>query len=431
MEVWEIAANLTRCYGSKEIMRIWVTEIGEPLPFEKNARLLRYGMLLPLWAKLGHDVTWWTSSFSHANRTFVRRSDSDEVWKDVRIKVLHGPGYRSSVSLKRVWHQTHFARRFAEESLREEKPDVILSPIPTLEVSRKTIGFGEKYNVPVFVDIRDEWPEEFLDLFPQSLRPLGRLALWKSFSDMSYICKRATGIIGTGQKFLEYGLKYAQRQPRPQDAIFPFGYQEPEYSKEQLETEKNWWIGQGVKSNHFLVVFFGTIGNFFDLKTVVEAAKNIEGSVPIQFVICGNGSRLLELKNYAQDVSNVLFPGWVNGVQISSLMAMAQVGIAPYKLGARMSLPNKPIEYLAGGLPVVSSLPGELEHLIKEFDCGRFYRADNSESLISILKELISNPPLLERYKANAKKLYRSKFSLEQIAQNMVNHFERALTSPV
>lgn len=47
-------------------MKLWFTEIGEPLPNEKDVRLHRYGMLTKALAALGHDVVWWTSSFSHA-----------------------------------------------------------------------------------------------------------------------------------------------------------------------------------------------------------------------------------------------------------------------------------------------------------------------------------------------------------------------------
>ena len=46
-------------------MKISIVEIGEPLPLEENVRLLRYGNFCRYLASKGHEVTWWTSSFSH------------------------------------------------------------------------------------------------------------------------------------------------------------------------------------------------------------------------------------------------------------------------------------------------------------------------------------------------------------------------------
>src|SRR5262249_33282091 len=153
-------------------MRIWVTEIGEPLPLESNARLLRYGQFTSRWAAAGHDVTWWTSGFSHFQRATIRDKDSEEMKNGVRLKIFAGPGYKRSVSLARIRHQAHFARRFQETIENETPPDLILTPIPTLEVAKVAMRYGKRHGVPVVVDIRDEWPEEFVRLVPSYLQPM-------------------------------------------------------------------------------------------------------------------------------------------------------------------------------------------------------------------------------------------------------------------
>ena len=54
----------------------------------------------------------------------------------------------------------------------------------------------------------------------------------------------------------------------------------------------------------------------------------------------------------------MLFPGWVNKPEIWILMRIAQVGLAPYRSTEDfiISIPNKAIEYMSAGLPVISSL---------------------------------------------------------------------------
>jgi len=63
-------------------------------------------------------------------------------------------------------------------------------------------------------------------------------------------------------------------------------------------------------------------------------------------------------------------------------MQMSKIGLAAYDSDALQSLPNKPIEYLAGGLCVVSSLHEELEKLLYEENCGLTYHARDVNGLV-------------------------------------------------
>lgn len=408
-------------------MKIWITEIGEPLPMEKDVRLHRYGLLTREWAKQGHDVTWWTSSFSHAPRAWLRDKDTDETIAGVKLKVIHGPGYRRSVGIRRLIHQADFARKFIERAKRErELPDIIISPIPTLETAKKAVAFGREHGIPVLVDIRDEWPEEFVDLAPKPLRPIARVLLTKQFLDVTFICSHASGIIGSGEKHLKYGLKYARRTKGKNDVVAPFGYEDNAgVDAERLEASRRWWIEQGVREDAFVCCFFGTIGRFFQLDTVVEAARRLEKQGNFQFVLCGAGSDLERLKASAKDVPSILFPGWVDAPRIASLMSLAKVGLCSYKADARMALPNKPIEYMAGGLAIVSSLQGELAKLLEKEKCGVNYHADSADELTKVLLDLERHPQKCRAMAKHARALFEKEFDIATVASRMFDHFEK------
>ena len=130
-------------------MRIWFTEIGEPLPVENNVRLHRYGMLTRALASYGHEVVWWTSSFSHAPKKHVFKEDREILIDGVILRILKGPGYRKNVSYQRVKHQKHFAEKFYRLSKNHEFPDLIISPVPTLEVAEAAVSLGNENNIPV------------------------------------------------------------------------------------------------------------------------------------------------------------------------------------------------------------------------------------------------------------------------------------------
>jgi glycosyltransferase involved in cell wall biosynthesis len=407
-------------------VKIWFTEIGEPLPFEKDVRLHRYGILTQHLARLGHDVTWWTSTFSHANKQFVFDRDHDETVNGVHIRAIHGPGYRRNVSFERIRHQADFARKFVERAKKEtELPDIIVTPVPTLETASLTIQFAKERGIPVVTDIRDEWPEEFVDLAPKPVRPLARVMLSGAFRKIEYICSNVDGIIGISQRQLEYGLRYSGRSRGPQDAVLPLGYPNTTPDAAKVATAKAYWLEQGVRPDAFVACFFGTIGKFFDLGTVIEAARILEKEFDVQFVLCGSGTSLDAFKKQAKGLKSVLFPGWVDAPKIAALMQLSKAGLAPYVKGARMALPNKPFEYMAGRLPVVSSLEQEVKELLARENCGLSYDADSVDELCAAVRLLAGEPKRTEEMSKNARRLFEREFTLEKTALNWSEYLDR------
>lgn len=406
-------------------MRIWITEIGEPLPMEGAVRLQRYGMLSRELARRGHEVVWWTSNFSHTPKKFITTGDWSGVVDGVTLRALDGLGYRRNVSIQRFRHQAHFARRFYAEAPKHEKPDVLISPVPTIEAAAMATRFAVEQKIPIVTDIRDEWPDEFVDIAPKPLRWAARIALDGYFRKMEFICRNVTGIIGTSQKKLGYALRFARRSRGANDCVLPIGYQAETGNEEKIAAARAWWKEQGVRENAFICCFFGTIGRFFDLDTVIEAARLMRRSHDIQLVLAGDGSSFARFREQARDLDNVLFPGWIDQPKIAALMQMAHAGLAPYARGARMSLPNKPFEYFSGALPVLSSLKGELEEILVTRACGLNYEADSAEQLVSRLRYLHSNPSERKVMGERGRQLLVEEFSVEVIARRYEEHLEK------
>lgn len=404
-------------------MRIWFTEIGEPLPLEAGVRLYRYGMMTRFLAQRGHDVTWWTSTFSHAKRAFIRRRDSDEFVDGVRLKLIHGPGYRRSISLQRIRHQAHFATTYFAQAQREPLPDIIINPIPTIEVAERNIAFGLRHEVPVITDIRDEWPDEFVDLAPVPLRGLARWVLGPAFRKMQDVCAHSRAIVAVSERQLNYGLRFANREKGVLDTVVPLGYSPHTLSHQDLGAAKEWWRQQGLNEDAFIVCLFSNLNPLLKLDTVIAAARILERELPLQIVVCGIGRSRQSLMRIAKGCEAVLFPGWVDASQIAALMEQADAGIAPYAKGTRMSLPNKPFEYMAGGLPVLSSIEGEFAEIVERYRCGITYDADSVTDLCSAIRTLRHSPDLAKRMGANAREALRAHYTMENIFEN----FERLL----
>lgn len=409
-------------------MNIWVLEIGEPLPVEKDVRLHRYGQFTKYLAAKGNQVTWWTSSFSHAPKINVVDKNQDIIVDGVQIKFIYSPGYKKNVSWARITHNKKFAQSFyakAQEEIKSgTKPDLIISPIPIIEAAERAIKFGKENNIPVITDIRDLWPDEIVNLSPKFLRPIAKLLLRKAYGSMKYVCQNARGIMGVSQAYLAYGLKFAGRPQNQNDLLFPLGYSQEKYSDPEMLQGRLWRKELNLDMHAFKICFFGTIGRFFDLETVIKAAQVLEKEFPVLFILGGHGSHLEYYKKLANNTKSVLFTGWLKGPQISAIMEVSHAGIAPYKSDAKMSLPNKPFEYMAGGLPIISSIQGELKNWLTKFNCGITYKANSVEDLCQAVRTLQRQEAVRNMMSKNARKLLEEHFSMEIVFARTLEHFK-------
>ena len=52
------------------------------------------------------------------------------------------------------------------------KPDIILTSIPSIELSKVAVKYANKFNIPIVLDIRDLWPDVFFEILPKSTQLL-------------------------------------------------------------------------------------------------------------------------------------------------------------------------------------------------------------------------------------------------------------------
>ncbi len=412
-------------------MRVWVITVGEPLPTDPHRGWLsRSGMLCNVLADRGHEVVWWSSTFDHARKVhrFLGRRDL-EVRAGLQIRLLHSIGYVRNVSLRRLVNHWVIGRQFAQEISRETvRPDVMLVSMPTIELCEKAVEYGNQHGIPIAVDLRDMWPDIFLDPLPNVVRSLARLVLAPMYSAVRKACRGADGILGISAEFVQWGLECAGRPIGKADRHFWLGYEPPDRKQDDTDVERELEAkGVSLSDGEPMACFFGVMSGKLEIETVIEAAKILqEKKVPMKFVLCGTGENLERYRKFASTCENVFFPGWVVKAEIHALMKRSMVGLAPYRSRQdfRMSIPTKAIEYLAGGLPIVSSLTGTLQNLLSKENCGVTYRNGDASELALILESLIADQVGLSRMAAKARGVYETCFRAERVYAEMADHVE-------
>lgn len=411
-------------------MKIWLIQVGEPLPIDNKGRdrLYRTGLLANYLIEAGHKVVWWTSDFYHQKK--MNRFGEDktiELKNGLKIILLHSIPYYKNISLGRVFNHWHLAIKFRNKARQYNPPDIILASYPTIELCVEAVKYGLEYNVPVVVDVRDLWPDIFLDVGPKILKPMLRIACRPFFKWAKYVFKNAYAITGVTEEYVEWGLKYGNRRQSDLDRSFPFGYPEYVPSEKEMSIAEKKWKDFGLDKSKYIISFFGTLGRQFDFNPVFEAADKL-ADTDILFVICGSGDNLENLKRKAQFYKNIIFPGWVSKAEIWLLMRYAKIGLAPYvnHKNFLLNLPNKPIEYFSAGLPVLSSIDGVLGNLLKKYNCGMVY-GHSAEGLVECIVKLKNNPSLYKTLSQNARKLFEEKFSADRVYPAMVKYLEEVV----
>jgi len=416
-------------------MRVWLVTIGEPLPTDGNGedRLYRAGILSTMFAKSGHDVVWWSSTFDHVRKRQRFSSDITLNLKNgIQLRLLHGCGYARNVSLRRLLDHYILARKFVREAEKISCPDIILCSLPPLDLAKVVTYYGKRHNVPVVVDVRDLWPDIFSEIGARWIQPFFKFGLAPMRRQARIACRDAFSITGNAPHFVKWGLSLAARRETSLDIAFPHGYATFSPDPQKIEKSRAYWKSHGIENTDdiFLSCFFGAIGPQSELDTVIAAARLLERrGKKFKFVLCGKGDHLKSLRAKAVDVPSILFPGWIDAASIWTLMRMSTVGLAVYRsnVGYVTNLPNKPIEYFSAGLPIVSSLKGYLEHFLSENNCGITYPNGNAEALANTLSDLDDNRAKLAIMSDNASRIFSEKFEADKVYGKMMLYLQNVI----
>lgn len=408
-------------------MNIWLLMTGEPLEFF-GERPHRVGILSKILVKQNHNVTWWTTTFDHQHKKYLYKKNI-ELKNDLGVDMvfLHSKtNYKKNISLNRIKNHREVGAEFKSLAINKTKPDIIFCAFPTIDLANEAVNFGLLNKIPVVIDVRDLWPDTFKHYIPPILMPLASLVLSNMYRKTNNIFKKAYAITGITDEFVNYGIRFSNRTRTELDKSFSFGYPIPSISKVDKDIAFN-KLKKEIDFNKFVVCFFGTIDKSFDFDTVIEAAKKLNNN-DIIFVICGKGGSLLNLKEQTKDMNNIVFPGWINNNEILTMMDYSNAALSPYinTKDYLTSISNKSIEYLAGSLPVLSSIRGVFGNILIENDCGLVY--DNCPlKLLENILLLKNNKDLHKQMALNAKKLYENNYSDIVVYPKMINHFEKIL----
>jgi glycosyltransferase involved in cell wall biosynthesis len=376
----------------------------------------------------GHRVVIWSSAFSHQDRRHrTRQTEVRDLSEQLQYRLIPSPGYERNVGVARLWDHACLGLNLRRALADTPPPDACLVGYPPIETAAVMADWLRHRRVPFLIDVKDLWPLPFLDAFPNVLRGAGRCLLDPYYRLARRALRGATGLSAMSESFLDWALEFAGRSRGPADTVVHFASRPPRLSEAEIQRANKWWDDLGVLENGANFCFVGTHTSSFDYLPLVEAARALAASHPsAQIVICGEGEDTAAWQQQAAGLSNVRFPGRVEQAEYRLLGQRSVAFVAPYRnvRGFDISIPNKIVDAMAMGLPVVTSLRGEVEALIENDGVGYTYAEGSGAGLHRRLAQLLDDVPNRRRMRDAAMRVYESRFTYEKVYGGLVAHLE-------
>lgn len=356
----------------KEARHIWIFNPFDNLP-EEGVRRQRYPLIANALQKAGYHVTWWSSNFRHATKTFRSAPAQYENNDAVRVMLLPTLPYKKNISLQRIRSHRKLAKTWLATALLAiangelPAPDVIISSFPPISTGLTAARIGKLFSAPLIIDIQDLWPETFYQALPAFCRKLHLLFPIERL--VKKLLRTADAVTTVSESYRRWALAHGA----PCASALRIGI--------ELEN-KNFPAKTDYSSPRLL--YLGNMGKSYDLATVIAAC--IKTGWELQ--LAGTGPQEAELRQLAGLHRNINFHGFISAAEIDRLCEQCNLAVIPMFDASGVAIPNKLADYAAHALPTVNSLSGETRQLLEDYGAGAFYRAGDVESFIEAVKTI-------------------------------------------
>jgi len=171
-------------------------------------------------------------------------------------------------------------------------------------------------------------------------------------------------------------------------------YFKPYYKYQERDEFKK---SYGFNKEDFILVYSGGIGGYYRIDIVIEALKKVVDRIPnIKLLVIGYGltSQIDDLMTLSKKLNldnNVLFIS-AKADELSKLLSCCNVGVVPYDSNPlwKNSLPVKSFEYLACGLPLISTVYKDsvLGKMIEENEIGVISNPEDIDALAKAIEKI-------------------------------------------
>lgn len=362
--------------------------------------------------KMGHRVSIFTSSYLHfSNKQLINdkslffEDDTNEVpFIYVRTHSATGNGFNRIINI------IDFSKNLYKVSKKQIKlgniPDIIIASTPDPFSVIIANLLSKKLSIPSICEVRDLWPESFIEY--GYLRE-GSLLSKILYKGEKWIYKNSDALIFTMAGGKQYLIDKGWTNVIDIEKVYHInnGVDVDEFN----ENIEKFVIDDDDLNNeeNFNIIYTGSVREVNNLDFILETAKIIsKKNESIKFIIYGDGTELKNLKEKCriENISNVIFKGRVEKKYIPNILKQSDINILHNKssnLNLYGGSQNKLFDYLASGNPIIQTFDGNYS-IIKKFDCGYVLNNQSYNKLSDLILNIYNKENELIQKGKNARR---------------------------
>lgn len=181
------------------------------------------------------------------------------------------------------------------------------------------------------------------------------------------------------------------------------------------------------KDGDLELLYLGILNPSRGLVTIIDGVNELKRrGVNCTLKIAGTGKSKEFLERYTDELGlsdRVVFLGWVDRHSISDLFEKACVGVVPHHVCSHWNstIPNKLFDYMAAGIPVLSTNVEPMARIINGAKCGLIYKDFDASSFADSVEELSSMDKRIE-FGINGRKQIIDKFNWSNDSEVLVKN---------
>ena len=387
----------------KEII---ILNISEQSPNEEKARLNRTGQLSLELASNDQKVIWIGSNFSHQSKRYLNNSERKDL-KNIKFYFLKSLAYKNNISLVRVLNNILLAIQASFILFNQKQPKMVYSYTPPIEIAFVAACYCKFSKTLFALDVRDNWPDSFVALFPNPFKWTTRLLFFPWRRMLFFTLKHADKILASSKLQAEFAQKYLNESDK-EIRVFYIGDNVPEIKF------------QPKYSNSIKLLFIGTLT---DARPLFETIKNLNSidNKNIFLDIIGDGDNLRLYKKLAKSNKNIKFHGRKTGNDLTNFVQDSDILIAPYEKGGYgWSMPAKISSYIGFGRPIITNIGNETKEILESYSLGSIIDFNNLEDFSNALNRWadVDRP----NHFTKARAVYEKNFNMKVITKSMIDY---------
>ncbi len=342
----------------------------------------------------GHSPKIISSSFHHlfTELPVVNQKMTFETFEEIPFVFIRTPRYEGN-GIGRLKNILIFSLRVNREYKNLEKefgrPDVLLGSSPHPFVYSNLSKLRRVYGIPALYEVRDLWPQMLIELGSISkFHPLSLLFYW--------IERRALlssdGVISLWHSADEYMLRHGLTKERYH--YLPNGIElDAEGGDQEIDSSHPLMkkVEERKSKGKFLVGYGGSHGYANPLSVMIEACKLLKkrNIHDVEFFLVGDGPDKDRVVSQAKalKLENIHFHGYVAKPVIMAFYKMLDVafmGLRDLPLFKYGPTPNKLMDYLAAGKPIIYAINSSFDP-VQEVGAGVSIPSDDPEQLVEAI----------------------------------------------